>query len=123
MKKNKGFKRIVKAIYNSIKGIKFVIKSEEAFLQEICLFLLLTPIMFIIETNTSEKLFLLFSMFLVLITEIINSAIESTIDRISLEYNILSGKVKDMSSAAVFLALIMMIISYMVIFIPKIFSQ
>ncbi len=59
-------------------------------------------------------------MFILLIVEIINSAIESTIDRISLEHNILSGKVKDMGSAAVFLSLIVVMITHGVIFIPKI---
>ena len=121
MKKYKGFKRILYAFYNSINGLKVVFKSELAFVQELYLCILLTPLMFIIETNISEKLFLLFSMFILLIVEIINSAIESTVDRISLEHNMLSGHVKDMSSAAVLLSLIMMIITYAVIFIPKIF--
>ncbi len=121
MKQYKGFKRILHAFYNSINGLKVVFKSELAFVQELYLCIFLTPLMFIIETNISEKLFLLISMFILLIVEIINSAIESTIDRISLEHNILSGQVKDMSSAAVFLSLVMMIITYAMIFIPKIF--
>jgi len=120
MKQYKGLKRIVYAFFNSINGFKCVFKTEEAFVQEVYLCLFLTPLMFIIKTSINEKLFLVLSMFILLIVEIINSAIESTIDRISLEHNILSGKVKDMGSAAVFLSLIVVMITHGVIFIPKI---
>jgi diacylglycerol kinase (ATP) len=123
MKKYKGLKRVLHAFYNSINGLRVVFKNELAFVQELYLCILLTPLMFIIETNITEKLFLVLSMFIVLIVEIINSAIESTIDRIGLEHNALSGQAKDMGSAAVFLSLSMIIITHAVIFIPKIFCN
>ncbi|MDR1476225.1 MAG: diacylglycerol kinase [Holosporales bacterium] len=96
---------LCKACRYSLSGLKIVL-TERAFRQE----LLLGAIMLIVElfrsTTTSMKLYLFSAYFLVLIMECINSAIETTIDRIGLENHPLSKQAKDIGSAAVFLAIL-----------------
>ena len=106
MDKLTGFKRIVAAFDNSIKGFSFLLKNEAAFRQEAGLAALLTPFAFLISQSLVELVFLLLSLVLVLVVEILNTAIESTIDRIGTEYHELSGLAKDLGSAAVLVSLL-----------------
>ena len=106
MDKLTGFKRIVAAFDNSIKGFSFLLKNEAAFRQEDGLAALLSPFAFVISQSLLELFFLLFSLILVLVVEILNTAIEATIDRIGLEHHELSGLAKDLGSAAVFVSLL-----------------
>lgn len=106
MDKLTGFKRIVAAFDNSIKGFAFLLKNEAAFRQEAGLAALLSPFAFVISQSLLELFFLLFSLILVLVVEILNTAIEATIDRIGLEHHELSGLAKDLGSAAVFVSLL-----------------
>jgi diacylglycerol kinase (ATP) len=106
MDKLTGFKRIVAAFDNSIKGFSFLLKNEAAFRQEAGLAALLSPFAFVISQSLLELFFLLFSLILVLVVEILNTAIEATIDRIGLEHHELSGLAKDLGSAAVFVSLL-----------------
>lgn len=106
MDKLTGFKRIVAAFDNSIKGFSFLLKNEAAFKQEAGLAALLSPFAFVISQSLLELFFLLFSLILVLVVEILNTAIEATIDRIGLEHHELSGLAKDLGSAAVFVSLL-----------------
>ena len=87
MDKLTGFKRIVAAFDNSIKGFSFLLKNEAAFRQEAGLAALLSPFAFVISQSLLELFFLLFSLILVLVVEILNTAIEATIDRIGLEHH------------------------------------
>lgn len=121
MKKHGGVQKIIAALLNSWRGLKFTCQTETAFIQEIILAILLSPLIFTIDTSSAEKALLILSIFIVLIVEVLNSAIEKTIDRIGLEHHPLSGKAKDMGSAAVLLSLIMMVIVWGIIIIPKIF--
>lgn len=73
------------------------------------LFLILYPFVFLVNVTSVEKALLFFSLTLVVIVELINSAIESAIDRIGLEHNELSGRAKDMGAAAVMMTIFMMI--------------
>lgn len=119
IKKQKGIKRLALAMKNSWNGLKVICETEEAFIQEIVLAIILVPLMFLVETTTMEKLLLTLSLFILFIVEIINSAIEVTIDRIGLEYNELSGKAKDVGSAAVLLSIILLVIVWGGIILPK----
>jgi diacylglycerol kinase (ATP) len=101
-----GLRRLQKAFYCSMSGFRFVIQHEAAFRQELLLVIILTPLAFVIGTSTLEVLCLLGSLVLVLIVEILNTAIEVVIDRISHEVHPLSKHAKDLGSAAVFLALV-----------------
>ena len=121
MKKHRGVERLFFAFLNSFRGLKFTYQTEAAFVQEIILSIFLLPLVFIIDTNSIEKVLLIMSLFIVLIVEVLNSAIEKTIDRIGLEYHPLSGRAKDMGSAAVLLSLVMMVSIWGIIIIPKIF--
>ena len=107
MQKNTGLKRIILATGYSIQGLKSAFKYEAAFRQELLLAAVLIPLALILSVSQIERLLLIASVVLVLIMEIINSAIEAVVDRIGTEHHELSGRAKDMGSAAVFIALLL----------------
>ncbi|WP_353285488.1 diacylglycerol kinase [Wolbachia endosymbiont (group A) of Andrena helvola] len=113
----KGIIRLIKAIQYSCEGIKSAFISEIAFRQELLLFIVCVSILFVLDVSNLERAVMISSLFLVLIVEIINTAFETTIERISSEQHILSKKVKDLGSAAVFLSLINFLITWMIILI------
>lgn len=106
----KGISRIIKACGYSFNGLKGAFSSEAAFRQEILLCAILTPLAIWLGEGTFEKVVLISSLLLVLIVELLNSAIEHTIDRISTERHTMSGRAKDIASAAVFLSLVNVVI-------------
>jgi len=112
-----GVKRIFTAFEFSIKGLKDCYKSEAAFRQEVWLAIVLIPLALFVGNSNLEKALLIASVFLVLIVEILNSAIESVVDRIGDEYHVLSGAAKDMGSAAVWLSLMLLVIVWLIILI------
>lgn len=104
---NKGIKRIVNAFHFSIHGFRACFRTEEAFRQEIVLAALMIPGSFLLGDTVVEYILLIGSVFLVLIVELLNTAVERAIDRISFEKHELSREAKDMGSTAVFLSLIL----------------
>jgi diacylglycerol kinase (ATP) len=102
----KGGSRILAAFLNSLHGMKRCFATEDAFKQEILLAILLVPLSFYLAATVNEWLLLNGSLFLVLIVELLNTAIERAIDRISFDRHELSREAKDMGSAAVLLSLI-----------------
>jgi len=100
-----GIKRLINAIGYSFSGFKAAFQNEDAFRQEVFLTIVLVPLAFYIANNSLEIVLLLFSTLLVPIVELLNSAIEATVDRISLEQHKLAKRAKDIGSAAVFLSL------------------
>ncbi|MFV2089499.1 MAG: diacylglycerol kinase [Pseudomonadales bacterium] len=102
-----GFRRVWKASVYSIQGIKAAWKHESAFRQECILGILLLPVAFVIADTWVEASVLMAVCFLVLIIELLNSAIEAVVDRVGPEHHDLAGQAKDMGSAAVMLSLIM----------------
>lgn len=100
-----GFSRIIKATHCSLKGLRFAWTHESAFRQEAMLALIMGPIAFIVAQTTIELILLIMTLFIVLIVEVINSAVEAAIDRIGSERHALSGAAKDLGSFAVMLAL------------------
>lgn len=103
--KQTGVSRIWNATLYSFSGIKSAYRNEAAFRQELWLCVLLIPLAFWVGSNATQRALLIASCLLVLIVEILNSAIEATVDRIGEERNKLSGRAKDMGSAAVFISL------------------
>ncbi len=91
----------------SMAGIKAAWRSETAFRQECALAVLMIPAAFWLGTSAVERLLLVATVALVLISELLNSAIEAVVDRISTDQHPLSGKAKDLGSAAVFLSLVL----------------
>ncbi|ULH03727.1 diacylglycerol kinase [Aeromonas caviae] len=100
-----GITRIINATGYSMKGLKSAWINEAAFRQELLLILLLMPLAFWIGDSLNEILLLVCISWLVVIVEVLNSAVEAVVDRIGSEYHELSGRAKDLGSAAVFIAL------------------
>ncbi|MFM5440637.1 diacylglycerol kinase [Aeromonas enteropelogenes] len=100
-----GVTRIIKATGYSMKGLKSAWINEAAFRQELMLILLLMPLTFWVGETLNQILLLVIISWLVVIVEVLNSAIEAVVDRIGSEHHELSGRAKDLGSAAVFIAL------------------
>jgi len=105
-KSRKGIVRLLDATRYSIKGISAAWRNEAAFRQEVVVITPLLPLAFWIGTSAVQRALLILSALLILIVELINSAIESAVDRIGPEQHPLSGQAKDMGSAALLLSLI-----------------
>ncbi|EKK9971382.1 diacylglycerol kinase [Vibrio parahaemolyticus] len=89
----------------SIKGLKAAWTHEAAFRQELVLTLVLSISAFFLPVTTLERVLMISSLLLILIVELINSAVEAVVDRVSDDWHELSGRAKDTGSAAVFVAL------------------
>lgn len=104
---NTGFRRIVNATRFSAQGLAHAWRHETAFRQELTLTLLMAPLAVWLGRTGYERLLLIGSCLLVLIVELLNSAIETAVDRVSDEHHELSGRAKDLGSAAVFVSLVL----------------
>lgn len=111
----KGVARLCNATQFSLAGFKATWQHEEAFRQEVLLLCVACPAAFFLAKNPVEILLLIGSVVLVLLVELLNSAVETVVDRISLEQHELSGRAKDIGSAAVMLSLIWAVITWSVI--------
>jgi diacylglycerol kinase (ATP) len=110
-----GFQRIWNAMFYSVAGLSAAFRHEDAFRQEVWLAALLIPVSFFLPATGIGRALMIASVLLVLIVELINSAIEAAIDRISLENHNLSKRAKDIGSAAVLLALINVITTWLLV--------
>ena len=106
-KSKSGLRRIFSAFTYSLDGFRSAWKHEHAFRQELILFVIGTVVALLLHISAFEKLMLIGVLVLVLIVELINSAIEAVVDRISLERHPLSKNAKDFGSAAVLLAFLL----------------
>ncbi|MEE9551498.1 MAG: diacylglycerol kinase [Gammaproteobacteria bacterium] len=105
-----GLERLYKATMYSWHGLKAAFKNEAAFRQEVMLSIILIPLGFWLGENGTERALLIGSILLVIIVELINSGIEAIVDRHGSEHHELSGRAKDVGSAAVLIALINVIV-------------
>jgi diacylglycerol kinase (ATP) len=105
-KSGSGIGRLSRAFGWSMSGLKAAFLQEDAFRQEFFLCVILAPLGFYFGETGLEKALLLGSLMLVLIVELLNSAVEAAVDRISKDRHVLAGQAKDMGSAAVFLSLL-----------------
>jgi len=101
--------RPIKAAGYSIAGFHATFKHEQAFRQELLILLLLVPLAIRLGDNGIEYSLLIGSWVMVLIVELLNSAVEAAVDRVSLEHNKLAGRAKDIGSSAVFLSIVLSI--------------
>jgi diacylglycerol kinase (ATP) len=104
--------RIARAGSHSAAGFSAALRKEAAFRQEIILFVILAPLGFWLGRNGVERVLLVGSLLIVLIVELLNSAIEATVDRVSKEHHELSGRAKDMGSAAVTIAILLVVLTW-----------
>lgn len=118
-----GIRRLLKATQCSNRGLLVAFKNESAFRQELLLGILLVPLSFVIATNLIHWFVLMGSILLLLIVELINSAIEATCDAITLEHNELIKNAKDIGSAAVFITVVFLSVTWLTsifnLFFPK----
>jgi diacylglycerol kinase (ATP) len=114
-KSKSGLKRIFSAFFYSLEGLQTAVRSEHAFRQELFVFVVGTIAALLLPVSAFQKLVLIGSMVIVLIVELINSAIEAVVDRVSLERHPLSKNAKDFGSAAVLLACLLSGASWLVV--------
>lgn len=105
-----GLKRIINAFGYSMKGLRAAFKHESAFRQELALLVILLPLAILLGQNIVDYSILIGSLLLVLIVELLNSAVETVVDRIGDEHHELAGRAKDMGSAAVFISLVNVVV-------------
>lgn len=117
-KSKSGVKRIYAAFFYSMQGFKEAWKNEHAFRQEVMLVVPATILALFLPVSALEKLALVAVLLILLIVELLNSAIEAVVDRVSFEHHPLSKIAKDFGSAAVFLALTLAGLTWAVILLP-----
>jgi len=115
IQKHQGLKRIYFALLNSSKGFIWLIKNEAAFKQEFVISVMLILLSFFLNINAVEQLLLISVLLFVLIVEIVNTAIEATVDRIGVEHHPLSGLAKDLGSLAVLFSLFIALATWAVV--------
>lgn len=105
-----GLKRLFNALHYSLSGIKEAYRNEDAFRQELLLAAILLPLAFWLDAAASARALMVGSVLLLLIVELLNSAIEATVDRISLDDHRLAKRAKDLGSAAVLITIVNLIV-------------
>ena len=105
-KSKSGLTRIVNAFWYSLDGLRAAYTHESAFRQELVIAVVLLPTAMLVPVTLTRKAVLILGVMLVLIAELINSAVEATVDRISLDAHALAKRAKDTASAAVLLSLV-----------------
>ncbi len=104
------YRRLLGATLNSGRGLRQAILTEEAFQVYLFLSVLLVPLAFFIATDYVQLILMFGAIFLVLITELLNTAVEAVVDRVGLDLHELSGRAKDIGSAAVSLSIVLFFI-------------
>ena len=117
--KKKVLARICAATIYSVDGLRACFRSEEAFRLELILSLIFGPLAFILGETAIEIAMLLLAIALVLLVELLNSAIEAVVDRVGMDYHELSKKAKDIASGAVFISLMTFLLIWAVILIDR----
>ena len=115
----RGWRRLVNAWRYSRRGFRAAYEHEEAFRQEVWALTPLLPLGLWLGASPVERALLIGSLLLVPIVELLNSAIEANVDRVGLEHHELSGRAKDIASAAVFLVIVFATIVWALILLPK----
>jgi diacylglycerol kinase (ATP) len=114
-----GWKRVIVAFGHSMRGLRACYQLEEAFRQELVFLIPLLPLGLWLGESPVERAMLVGSLLLVPIVELLNSAIEANVDRIGLERHELSGRAKDIASAAVFMSILFAVVIWLLILVPK----
>jgi diacylglycerol kinase (ATP) len=114
-----GLQRLVNATRYSFEGFAAAARHEDAFRQELLLAAVLLPLGLWLGANGVERALLAGSVLLVLIVELLNSAVEATVDRVSLEDHRLAKRAKDLGSAAVMLSLLAVAAVWLLVLLPR----
>ncbi|MFC4277017.1 diacylglycerol kinase [Achromobacter aloeverae] len=114
-----GVRRIFNALRYSLQGLKAALRYEAAFRQELALAILMIPAAFWLGRSVAEVFLLIFSVVMVLVTELLNSAVEALADALSVEMHPLLGRAKDLGSAAVMLLLIFTVVLWVAVAVGR----
>lgn len=114
-----GLSRVLHAFVNSAKGFNGAFREEAAFRQELLLSLLVIPLGLWLGRSGVERALLIAPLLVILIVELLNSAIEATVDRIGLERHQLSGLAKDIGSAAVMLSFLLLGVVWLLVLLDR----
>ena len=117
-----GFKRIISSIKNSWNGLKVAYKKEQSMYIHLVCAVILLVLSFLLNISLTQWLIIIAIIGLTLVVELINTAIESTVDLVTKEFHPLAKVAKDTSAAAVFIFALVAIIVGIIIFVPKIIS-
>ncbi len=123
LKRVVGWRRVLNATRYSAVGIAFAFRNEAAFRQELFAAVVLIPAAILLPVPRIERLILVLAMLLVLVVELLNTAVEASVDRVSMELHPLAGRAKDLGSAAVFLSILMSITAWVVIAGPVLLDR
>jgi len=107
-----GLRRLINSVGYSFEGFQAAFKHEDAFRQEVFLTIVLIPLALYLEEEALSRVLMIASLFLVLIVELLNSAVEAVVDRVSMERHELAKRAKDVASAAVFVALTNVVVTW-----------
>jgi diacylglycerol kinase (ATP) len=99
--------RLWRAAINSWKGLAFALRSERAFQQELIVLVIAVPVAFLLSANTTQRFLLIGSVLFLMVVELLNTAIEKLADRVTREHDAEIGRVKDLGSAAVGVAILL----------------
>ncbi|MCF6186668.1 MAG: diacylglycerol kinase [Desulfobulbaceae bacterium] len=113
-----GLTRLLRAAACSWKGFRYIWKSEEAFRQEVLFCIFFIPLGLFLGDGGTERALLIGSILLIPLVEVLNSAIECTIDRIGPEFHELSGNAKDLGSSAVILSICITVVVWGLVLWP-----
>jgi diacylglycerol kinase (ATP) len=110
-----GLRRIWNALFYSFDGLRAAYRHEDAFRQEVWLAVVLIPLALFLPASGPGKALMIASVVVVLIVELLNSAVEATVDRVSLEHHRLAKRAKDIGSAAVLFSLINIVVVWLLV--------
>ncbi len=110
-----GLRRVWGALFHSLDGLAAAFRHEDAFRQEAVLALVLVPVALWMPASGTAKALMVGSVLLVLVVELLNSAIEAVTDRVSLEEHVLAKRAKDMGSAAVMMSLVNLLVTWILV--------
>ena len=113
-----GLRRLINAFGYSMEGLSAAYKNEDAFRQELRLALVLIPLAAYLGRTGIERAVMIACVFLVVIVELLNSSVEATVDRISLDHHLLAKRAKDIGSAAVLLSLLNLAVVWSLVLCP-----
>lgn len=120
LKGKTGLRRLLNAFGYSLQGFRAAWQNEAAFREEAMLTIVLTPVALLLPVTGLEKLLLILSLLLLVLVELLNSAVESVVDRIGPEIHPLSGRAKDLGSAAVLIACLILGLTWLFIAVPAV---
>lgn len=117
--KSRGATRLVRALGSSLRGLKGALHEEAAFRQELAFVVIVIPLGLWLGHGALERVALVAPALLILIVELLNSAIEATVDRIGFERHALAGLAKDLGSAAVFVSFLLFGVVWLIVLLGR----